>query len=84
MAQLFGVGVPAVSKHLKNIFEDGELEKNVVVSKMEITTPHRAMNDKSQTHKVDFYHLDEMIVIGYSMDSTTQQIDSDIDKKVRR
>lgn len=39
MAQLFGVGVPAVSKHLKNIFEEGELDKKVVVSKMEITTP---------------------------------------------
>ena len=34
MAQLFGVGVPAISKHLKNIFEEGELIKNVVVSKM--------------------------------------------------
>ena len=38
MAQLFGVGVPAISKHLKNIFEEGELRKEVVVSKMEITT----------------------------------------------
>ena len=42
MAQLFGVGVPAISKHLKNIFDDGELDKNVVVSKMEITTQHGA------------------------------------------
>ena len=32
MAELFGVGVPAISKHLKNIFEDGELEEKVVVS----------------------------------------------------
>ena len=40
MAQLFGVGVPAISKHLKNIFDEGELDKNVVVSKMEITTQH--------------------------------------------
>lgn len=38
MAQLFGVGVPAISKHLKNIFDEGELDKNMVVSKMEITT----------------------------------------------
>ena len=38
MAQLFGVGVPAISKHLKNIFDEGELDKDVVVSKMEITT----------------------------------------------
>ena len=38
MAQLFGVGVPAISKHMKNIFEEKELEEQVVVSKMEITT----------------------------------------------
>lgn len=35
MAELFGVGIPAVSKHLKNIFEDGELDENSVISKME-------------------------------------------------
>ena len=58
MAQLFGVGVPAISKHLKNIFEEGELDKEVVVSKMEITTQHGALANKSQTHSVDFYHLD--------------------------
>ena len=61
MAQLFGVGVPAISKHLKNIFEEGELNKEVVVSKMEITTKHGAMADKSQTHSVDFYHLDAIL-----------------------
>ena len=38
MAQLFDVGVPAISKHLKNIFETGELIEDMVVSKMEITT----------------------------------------------
>ena len=69
MAQLFGVGVPAVSKHLKNIFEEGELDKEVVVSKMEITTPHGAMNDKFQTHTVEFYHLDAIIAIGYRINS---------------
>lgn len=40
MAQLFGVGVPAISKHLSHIFEEGELEKDVVISKMEIPTQH--------------------------------------------
>ena len=64
--------VPTVIKDLKNIFEELELDKKVVVSKMEITTPHcGAMNDKFQTHNADFYHLDTIIVIGYSMDSTT-------------
>ena len=43
MAQLFGIGIPAISKHLKNIFEEGELQKEVVVSKMEITTQHGAI-----------------------------------------
>ena len=76
--------VPTVIKDLKNIFEELELDKKVVVSKMEITTPQGAMNDKFQTHNADFYHLDTIIVIGNSMDSTTQQIDSDCDKEVRR
>ena len=40
MTQLFDVGVPDISKHLKKKFETGELDKDVVVSKMEITTPH--------------------------------------------
>ena len=69
MAQLFGVGVPAISKHLKNIFDEGELEKKVVVSKMEITTPHGAIEDKLQTHSVDFYHLDAIIALGYRINS---------------
>ena len=57
MAQLFGVGVPAISKHLKNIFAEGELDKEVVVSKMEITTQHGAIEEKTQTHKVVFVPL---------------------------
>ena len=69
MAQLFGVGVPAISKHLKNIFEEGELSKEVVVSKMEITTQHGAIEDKMQTHSVDFYHLDAIIAVGYRVSS---------------
>ncbi|OWV09776.1 hypothetical protein B7992_11960, partial [Fibrobacter sp. UWH1] len=40
MAELFEVGVPAISKHLKNIFEEGELEESMVISKMETTTLH--------------------------------------------
>ena len=43
MAQLFQVGVPAISKHLKNIFESEELQESKVVSKMEITTKHGAI-----------------------------------------
>lgn len=42
MAELFGVQVPAISKHLKKIFEEDELDEKVVVAKMEITSPHGA------------------------------------------
>ena len=46
MAELFDVQTPAISKHLKNIFDEGELQEEVVVSKMEMTTPHGAMEGK--------------------------------------
>lgn len=52
MAQLFGVGVPAISKHISHIFEEGELEEQVVVSKMEITTQHGAIEGKIQSKEV--------------------------------
>ena len=69
ISQLFGVGVPAISKHLKNIFEEGELMKEVVVSKMEITTRHGAIEGKTQSSSVDFYHLDAIIAVGYRVNS---------------
>lgn len=69
MSQLFGVGVSAISKHLKNIFQEGELQKEVVVSKMEITTRHGAIEGKTQTSSVDFYHLDAIIAVGYRVNS---------------
>ena len=69
MAQLFGGGVPAISKHLKNIFEEGELIKNVVVSKMEITTQHGAIEGKTQSKEVEFYSLDAIIAVGYRVSS---------------
>ena len=69
MAELFGVQVPAISKHLKNIFEDGELKEEVVVSKMEITTPHGAIPGKEQTKDTLFYNLDAIISVGYRVNS---------------
>lgn len=69
MAELFGVQVPAISKHLKNIFHDGELEEQVIVSKMEITTPHGAIDGKTQTMEVKFYNLDAIISVGYRVNS---------------
>lgn len=69
MATLFDVGVPAISKHLSHIFADGELDKEVVVSKMETTTHHGALDDKTQTRETNFYNLDAIISVGYRVNS---------------
>ncbi len=69
IAELFDVKIPAISKHLKNIFMSAELDEKVVVSKMEITTQHGAIEGKEQTKKVNFYNLDAIISIGYRVNS---------------
>ena len=69
MASLFGVQVPAISKHLKNIFEEGELEEKVVVSILEITTQHGAIAEKTQNIETKFYNLDAIISVGYRVNS---------------
>ena len=69
MAGLFGVQTPAINKHLKNIFAEGELDENVVVSKMEITTQHGAIPSKTQTREALFYNLDAIISVGYRVNS---------------
>ena len=63
MAQLFGVGIPAISKHLKNIFEEGELVADSVISKMETT----AADGKNYT--TTYYSLDAIIAVGYRVSS---------------
>ena len=63
MAQLFDVGVPAISKHLKNIFEEGELPESSVVSKMEITA------SDGKDYLTSFYSLDAIIAVGYRVSS---------------
>ncbi len=70
MAELFAVGVPAISKHLKNIFDSGELQKELVISKMETTTQHGAIAGKTQKKLVDYYNLDAIISVGYRVNST--------------
>ena len=67
MAQLFGVGVPAVSKHLGHIFEEGELDRNTTVSKMEIVV-NRGFRG-SVNEEVEFYSLDAIIAVGYRVSS---------------
>jgi len=69
MAALFGVQVPAISKHLKNIFEEGEVEEKVVVSILEITTQHGAIAEKTQNIETKFYNLDAIISVGYRVNS---------------
>lgn len=70
IAELFDVQVPAVSKHLKNIFESGELDEEVVISKMETTTQHGAIEGKTQTKEVNYYNLDAVISVGYRINTT--------------
>ncbi len=67
MAELFGVKVPAISKHLKNIFEGGELEESVTISKME-TVVNRGFRGVV-SEMVDFYNLDAIISVGYRVNS---------------
>lgn len=69
MAELFGVQTPAISKRLKNIFEQGELREEVVVSKMEIPTPHGAIPGKTQLSPTNYYNLDAIISVGYRVNS---------------
>ena len=69
MSEIFGVGVPAISKHLSNIFKEGELDENVVVSILEITTKHGAIEGKTQEKKTKFYNLDAIISVGYRVNS---------------
>ena len=69
MAALFGVQVAAISKHIKHILAENELDARVVVSKMEITTPHGAMEGKTQTQETFFYNLDMIISVGYRVSS---------------
>lgn len=69
MSQLFGVQVPAISKHLKNIFSEGELDENMVVSILETTTQHGAIEGKTQSQQTQFYNLDAIISVGYRVNS---------------
>ncbi len=69
MAELFSVNVPAISKHLKNIFESGELNDKEVISILETTTHHGAIKGKTQTRMANYYNLDAIIAVGYRINS---------------
>ena len=63
MAELFGVGVPAVNKHLKNIFDEGELSEDSVISVLETTA------DDGKKYATRFYNLDAILSVGYRVSS---------------
>ena len=69
MAELFGVDKSSISRHLKNIFESGELDEKVVCRKFRQTTQHGAMAGKNQSKEVKFYILDVIISVGYRVKS---------------
>ena len=69
ISQLFDVDVSSISKHLKNIFEDGELNPEVVIAKFANTTQHGAIKGKTQTKNINFYNLDAIIAVGYRVNS---------------
>ena len=63
MSKVFEVGVPAISKHLKNVFEEKELDRSSVVSKMEITA------EDGKNYNTEVYNLDAIIAVGYRVNS---------------
>ncbi len=69
MAELFQRNKSTISRHIKNVFEEGELNKEVVVAKYATTTQHGAIEGKQQTHLVDYYNLDMIISVGYRVKS---------------
>ena len=77
MAELFGVNVPDISKHLSNIYDEGELEKGATVSKMEIV--QREGNRDVKRTPV-FYNLDAIISVGYRVNSIKATNKQAIDK----
>lgn len=66
MVELFDVNVPAISKHLNNIFEEGELQKEATVSKMETVQQEGC---RQVTRMRDFYNLVAIIAVGYRVNS---------------
>ena len=69
MAMLFEVDKSSISRHLKNIFAEGELTEEVVVAKFATTTLHGAIDGKTQSHLVNYYNLDAIIAVGYRVNS---------------
>ncbi len=69
MGKLFGKDKRTISEHIRNIFHEGELSKEVVVRKFQTTTRHGAIATKTQTRDVNYYNLDVIISVGYRVKS---------------
>ena len=69
MAELFQRDKSTISRHIKNIFESGELKADMVVAFFATTTQHGAIDGKTQTHKTAYYNLDMIISVGYRVKS---------------
>ena len=69
MGNLFGKNKRTISEHIRNVFNEGELQEEVVVRKFRHTTQHGAIADKTQTRNVNYYNLDVIISIGYRVKS---------------
>ena len=74
MAGLFGVDKSGISRHLKNIFDTGELDEKVVIAKFATTTPHGAIAGKTQVNETTFYNLDAIISVGYRVNSRRAKV----------
>src|SRR5690554_3729642 len=69
IAELFDVDRTSISRHLKNIFDSGELDEKVVRAEIAHTTQHGAMEGKTQIKPVKYYNLDAIISVGYRVNS---------------
>lgn len=70
IAELFNIDRSVVSRHIKNIFKDKELDEKVVCAKFAHTTKHGAITGKEQTNLIDHYNLDIILAIGYRTNSS--------------
>ena len=69
IASIYGIDRSVVSRHIKNIFLDAEVEEEVVCAKFAHTTKHGALQDKTQTTEIQFYNLDIILAVGYRTNS---------------
>ncbi len=69
IAEVFGIDRSVVTKHIRNIFKDKELDKKMVCAKFAHTTQHGAIKGKTQTKEIEFYNLDIVLAVGYRTNS---------------